>query len=207
MRPITVLIAAGIVMSLTMTVRAAPDAAAASSNIPLAAPDAGANARAGETLRGVVASVDERNDSITLRLPSDVSTVLKVRDGLLFNAVRYGDQVRVWPPEPTHELPQPEDIPLDILYQDEYLALINKPFDMVVHPAKGHWSGTLVNALQFHYDTLSTAGGGNCSKEMAATKPPRSRVRGMVRVLHVAFSAVWTFSDGGKTCHLAGFGR
>jgi hypothetical protein len=95
MRPNTVLIAAGIVMSLTMTVRAAPDAAAASSNIPLAAPDAGANTRAVETLRGVVASVDERNDSITLRLPSDVSTVLKVRDGLLFNAVRYGDQVEV----------------------------------------------------------------------------------------------------------------
>jgi hypothetical protein len=96
MRPIAVLIAAGIVMSLTMTVRAAPDAAAASSTIiPLAAPDAGANARAVETLRGVVASVDERNDSITLRLPSDVSTVLKVRDGLLFNAVRYGDQVEV----------------------------------------------------------------------------------------------------------------
>jgi Cu/Ag efflux protein CusF len=95
MRPITVLIAAGIVMSLTLIVHAAPDAAAASSNIPLAAPDAGANTRAVETLRGVVASVDERNDSITLRLPSDVSTVLKVRDGLLFNAVRYGDQVEV----------------------------------------------------------------------------------------------------------------
>jgi hypothetical protein len=95
MRPITVLIAAGIVMSLTLIVHAAPDAATASSTIPLAAPDAGANARAVETLRGVVASVDERNDSITLRLPSDVSTVLKVRDGLLFNAVRYGDQVEV----------------------------------------------------------------------------------------------------------------
>jgi Cu/Ag efflux protein CusF len=95
MRPITVLIAAGIVMSLTLIVHAAPDAAAASSTIPLAAPDAGANTRAVETLRGVVASVDERNDSITLRLPSDVSTVLKVRDGLLFNAVRYGDQVEV----------------------------------------------------------------------------------------------------------------
>jgi Cu/Ag efflux protein CusF len=95
MRPIAVLIAAGVVMSLTMTLRAAPDAAAASSTIPLDAPNAGANARAVETLRGVVASVDERNDSITLRLPSDVSTVLKVRDGLLFNAVRYGDQVEV----------------------------------------------------------------------------------------------------------------
>src|SRR5438105_13488770 len=73
--------------------------------------------------------------------------------------VRYGDQVRVWPPEPTHELPVPEDIPLQILYEDEYLAVINKPADMVVHPAKGNWTGTLVNALQFRFSQLSTVNG------------------------------------------------
>src|SRR5689334_19475161 len=73
--------------------------------------------------------------------------------------VRYGDHIRVWPPEPTHDIPVPEDIPLDILYEDEFLALINKPADMVVHPAKGHWSGTLVNALQFHFAQLSNLGG------------------------------------------------
>jgi 23S rRNA pseudouridine1911/1915/1917 synthase len=56
-------------------------------------------------------------------------------------------------------LPVPEDIPLEVLYQDEFLALVNKPADMVVHPAKGHWSGTLVNALQFHFSQLSPAGG------------------------------------------------
>ncbi len=69
--------------------------------------------------------------------------------------VRYGDHVRVWLPEPSHDLPVPEDIPLNILYEDEFLAVINKPADMVVHPAKGHWSGTLVNALQFHFGQLS----------------------------------------------------
>jgi 23S rRNA pseudouridine1911/1915/1917 synthase len=73
--------------------------------------------------------------------------------------VRYGDQVRVQLPEPSHELPVPEDIPLDVLYEDEFLALINKPADMVVHPAKGHWSGTLVNALQFRFSQLSQANG------------------------------------------------
>jgi 23S rRNA pseudouridine1911/1915/1917 synthase len=73
--------------------------------------------------------------------------------------VRDGDQIRVWPPEPTHDLPVPEDIPLQILYEDEYLAVINKPADMVVHPAKGHWSGTLVNALQFHFSQLSNLNG------------------------------------------------
>lgn len=73
--------------------------------------------------------------------------------------IRYGDQVRIWLPEPTHDRPVPENIPLDILYEDEFLALINKPPDMVVHPAKGHWSGTLVNALQFHFSELSHVGG------------------------------------------------
>ena len=44
-----------------------------------------------------------------------------------------------------------ESIPLDVLYEDEYLALINKPPDMVVHPAKGHWSGTLVNRVHENF--------------------------------------------------------
>ncbi len=73
--------------------------------------------------------------------------------------VRAGDMVRVQLPEPTHPLPVPEDIPLEVLYEDDYLALINKPPDMVVHPAKGHWSGTLVNALQFRFSHLSNANG------------------------------------------------
>jgi 23S rRNA pseudouridine1911/1915/1917 synthase len=73
--------------------------------------------------------------------------------------VRTGDHIRIWLPKPTHELPVPEDIPLEILYEDEFLAIINKPADMVVHPAKGHWSGTLVNALQFHFGQLSSISG------------------------------------------------
>jgi 23S rRNA pseudouridine1911/1915/1917 synthase len=73
--------------------------------------------------------------------------------------VRHGDRIRVLPPEPTHPTPVPEDIPLHVLYEDPYLAVVNKPADMVVHPAKGHWSGTLVNALRFHFDQLSGANG------------------------------------------------
>ncbi len=49
--------------------------------------------------------------------------------------------------EPPRESPIPEDIPLDVLYEDDDLAVVNKPADMVVHPARGHWSGTLVGAL------------------------------------------------------------
>ncbi|HJZ91995.1 MAG TPA: RluA family pseudouridine synthase [Gemmataceae bacterium] len=73
--------------------------------------------------------------------------------------VRHGDHLRIQLPEPKHDLPVPEDIPLDVLYEDQWLALINKPPDMVVHPAKGNWSGTLVNALQFRFTELSGANG------------------------------------------------
>ncbi len=74
--------------------------------------------------------------------------------------VRKYDRLHVEMPEPTHDIPVPEDIPLDILYQDNWLAVVNKPHDMVVHPAKGNWSGTLVNALQWHFrDQLSSGNG------------------------------------------------
>ncbi len=73
--------------------------------------------------------------------------------------VRHGDQLDIQLPAPTHDTPIPEDIPLDVLYEDEWLALVNKPSDMVVHPAKGNWSGTLVNALQFRFAALSNANG------------------------------------------------
>ena len=53
----------------------------------------------------------------------------------------------------------PEDIPLDILFEDDHMVAINKPPAMVVHPAKGHWSGTLTAALAFHFKQLSSVGG------------------------------------------------
>lgn len=53
--------------------------------------------------------------------------------------------------EPPRESPIPEDIPLDVLYEDDDLAVVNKPADMVVHPARGHWSGTLVGALAHRF--------------------------------------------------------
>ena len=74
--------------------------------------------------------------------------------------VRNHDVLKVVLPEPDHPSPVAEDIPLDILYEDEFLAVVNKPWNMVVHPAKGNWSGTLVNALQFHFrGHLSQANG------------------------------------------------
>ena len=70
-----------------------------------------------------------------------------------------GQHVTFRPPEPAVTGPQPEAIPLDILYEDEALVAVNKPAAMVVHPAKGHWSGTLTAALAHHFGQLSTVGG------------------------------------------------
>lgn len=53
--------------------------------------------------------------------------------------------------EPPRESPIPEDIPLDVLYEDDDLAVVNKPSNMVVHPSRGHWSGTLVSALAHRF--------------------------------------------------------
>jgi 23S rRNA pseudouridine1911/1915/1917 synthase len=58
------------------------------------------------------------------------------------------------------DAPLPEPIPLDLLYEDEAIAVVNKPAGMVVHPAKGHWAGTLVAALVHRFDQqLSGIGG------------------------------------------------
>ena len=73
--------------------------------------------------------------------------------------LKAGDRVSGTLPQIPREGPEPENIPLEILYEDEILAVVNKPPGMVVHPARGHWSGTLTSALQFHFDQLSGAGG------------------------------------------------
>ena len=69
------------------------------------------------------------------------------------------DRVQVTIPTPQKLDLQPENIPLDILYEDEHLIIINKPSGLVVHPAPGHPSGTLVNALLYHCQNLAGIGG------------------------------------------------
>lgn len=70
--------------------------------------------------------------------------------------VKAGDQVTIIVPEPTVLELTPENIPLEIVYEDEDVAVVNKPQGMVVHPSAGHPNGTLVNALLFHMQNLSS---------------------------------------------------
>ncbi len=69
------------------------------------------------------------------------------------------DQIEVSIPPPVPAVPEPEDIPLDIVFEDDDLVVINKRAGMVVHPAPGHFTGTLVNALLHHCPNLSGIGG------------------------------------------------
>ncbi|WP_445382746.1 RluA family pseudouridine synthase [Robiginitalea sp. IMCC43444] len=69
--------------------------------------------------------------------------------------VKAGDVVRVLFEHPPYEfLLTPENIPLNIVYEDEELLVVNKPAGMVVHPGHGNYSGTLVNALAYHFESL-----------------------------------------------------
>lgn len=74
--------------------------------------------------------------------------------------LKAGEEIVLVAPEPVDADPTPENIPLDILYEDNDLIVINKPVGMVVHPAPGNLAGTLVNALLYHCgDSLAGIGG------------------------------------------------
>ena len=69
------------------------------------------------------------------------------------------DEIEVEIPPPVPAIPEPEDIPLDIVFEDDDLVVVNKAPGIVVHPAPGHFTGTLVNALLHHCPNLAGIGG------------------------------------------------
>ena len=81
------------------------------------------------------------------------------RPGKKSEPVEEGQRITVRVPPARTVSMEPEDIPIEIVYQDGHLAVVNKPAGMVVHPAPGHRSGTMVNALMFHVRDLSGVGG------------------------------------------------
>lgn len=77
----------------------------------------------------------------------------------LSGEARPGDEITIRFPPPVPAEPLPEDIPLDIVYEDGSVLVLNKPAGLVVHPAPGHLSGTLVNAILHHCPSLAGIGG------------------------------------------------
>ena len=73
--------------------------------------------------------------------------------------IKNGDIIDILPKEEEVIDLVAENIPLDIVYEDDDVIVVNKPSGMVVHPAPGHYHGTLVNALLYHCNKLSTIGG------------------------------------------------
>jgi len=93
------------------------------------------------------------------RLIDEGQVVVEGRTAKANLAVKEGDRITVAMPEPQPSTAVAEDIAIPILFEDADLVVVNKPAGMVVHPAVGHASGTLVNALLHHVDDLSGIGG------------------------------------------------
>ncbi len=125
--------------------------------------------------RLVAEDADEgkRLDAVLARLVTDFSRS-RLKDFILAGTVslngipvaeprhkvHVGDEIVLRAPPPADPAPQPEDIPLDILFEDDALIVINKPAGLVVHPARGNEAGTLVNALIHHCgESLQGIGG------------------------------------------------
>lgn len=87
------------------------------------------------------------------------AVIVNGQPGKASQKIKDRDHLEIGLPEPRVVEAVPEDIPLSILYEDEWLALVDKPPDMVVHPARANWTGTLANALAFHFADLSKLGG------------------------------------------------
>ncbi len=111
-----------------------------------------------------------------------------------------GDLISVEMPEPEPAEPQGEDIPLDVLYEDDALIVINKPAGLVVHPGAGNWTGTLVNALIHHCGaSLSGIGGVRRPGIVHRLDKDTSGVMVVAKTDHAHRALSEAFADHGRT--------
>ena len=109
--------------------------------------------------RFLVSVLPNRSRSAIQRLIREGQVQIAGRAAKPNQPVKVGQQVSLAIQEPVDPELEPEPLPLPILYQDNDIVVVDKPAGMVVHPAAGHASGTLVNALLHHVDDLSGIGG------------------------------------------------
>ncbi len=143
------------------------------SGLSMNAPDNEADAALKEFVADAMAAGDRIDQWLAAQLAPDLSRSRiqgLIREGAISlngkpvtepkRKLAEGDHIVLITPEPAAPEPEGEDIPLDILFEDDDLIVINKPAGLVVHPAAGNWTGTLVNALIHHCgDSLSGIGG------------------------------------------------
>jgi 23S rRNA pseudouridine1911/1915/1917 synthase len=116
--------------------------------------------RGGERLdRVVLAWVPALSRAVVQRLIKTGEVTVHGRPSKPSYRVQPGDPIVVRVPASAPEQVLPEDVPLDVIYEDEVLLVVNKPAGMVVHPALGHASGTLVNALLAYCPQVANVGG------------------------------------------------
>jgi len=117
------------------------------------------DAEGGRLDRFLASVVGDLSRSQIQRLIRDGHVRVAGRAAKANQLVKSGQAISVDAPEPVDATPAPEALPLRILYQDRDLIVVDKPAGMVVHPAAGHASGTLVNAVLLHVEDLSGIGG------------------------------------------------
>ena len=116
--------------------------------------------RGGERLDKVVSDrVSDLSRAMTQRLVKRGAVTVNGRTSKPSYRVQVGDEVVVRVPAEVPAPVLPEDIPLDVIYEDDVLLVVSKPAGMVVHPALGHASGTLVNAVLAHCPHIAEVGG------------------------------------------------
>ncbi len=117
-------------------------------------------AAAGERLdKWLAAQLADRSRSEVSRWIDAGSVTLRGKPLKASYRVSEGDPITVVVPEAEDYAVEPEEIPLNILYEDRNLLVVDKPAGMVVHPAAGNWHGTLVNAVLYHARELEGVGG------------------------------------------------
>jgi 23S rRNA pseudouridine1911/1915/1917 synthase len=119
-------------------------------------PPDGAGTRLDQFLASVVGDLSR---SAIQRLIRDGHVLVDGKTAKANQSVKIGQDIAVDVPEPAVPTPNAEALPLDIVYQDADVIVVDKPAGMVVHPAAGHAGGTLVNALLHHVTDLSGVGG------------------------------------------------
>ena len=113
----------------------------------------------GERIDSFISSMTDLSRTAVAKLCDEGSVAINGRACQKKDKIKAGDEISFELPEPEEYDVLPEDIPIDVVYEDTSIIVINKPSGMVVHPAPGNYSGTLVNALLYHAkDSLSGIG-------------------------------------------------